>query len=203
MEIRQPFKIGITGGIGSGKTLVSRIFAVLGIPVYDADTRAKWLSNHHPGIKKGIIGLFGPEAYLDDKLNTRYVASQVFQDKTNTEKLNAIVHPAVGEDFENWVNEHQDYPYLIKEAALMYESESYRQLDKVIVVSAPEALRIKRVLARDPQRSEGEVRSIMDKQMSEEEKLKRADFIIQNDDRQLIIPQVMALDELFRKYQDC
>jgi dephospho-CoA kinase len=197
----KPLKIGITGGIGSGKTLVSKIFSVLGIPVYDADSRAKWISNEHPKVKAEITDLFGNEAYLDGKLNTRYIASIVFKDQSNTAKLNSIVHPRVGEDFENWVHDHMEYPYLLKEAALLFESESYKQLDKILVVSAPLELRIKRILARDPQRSEAEIRGIMDKQMPEGEKLKRADFILYNNDQQLIIPQVVELDQLFRKLE--
>jgi dephospho-CoA kinase len=194
----KPLKIGITGGIGSGKTLVSKIFSVLGVPVYDADSRAKWISNFHPKVKEEIIALFGQEAYLDDKLNTRYIAPIVFKDKLKTAKLNAIVHPRVGEDFENWVECNKQFPYLLKEAALLFESDSYKQLDKVIVVSSPLELRLKRILARDPQRTEAEIRGIMDKQMPEEEKLKRADFVIFNNDQELIIPQVVALDKEFR-----
>ncbi|HVD98578.1 MAG TPA: dephospho-CoA kinase [Cytophagaceae bacterium] len=193
-----PLKIGITGGIGSGKTVVSKIFSVLSVPVYDADTRAKWISNFHPEVKKEITALFGPEAYQDGKFNTRYIASIVFKEKEKTAQLNAIVHPRVGEDFEQWAAQHNNFPYLLKEAALMYESDSYKQMDKIIVVSAPLELRIKRILARDPQRTEAEVRGIIDKQMPEAEKLKRADFIIYNDDQQLLIPQVVALDKQFK-----
>ena len=194
----KPLKIGITGGIGSGKTMVSKIFSVLGIPVYDADTRAKWISNYHPQVKKEIQQLFGEQAYTDNKLNNRYIASIVFNDKNKTGQLNAIVHPRVGEDFENWVKENANAPYLLKEAALMFESDSYKLLDKVIVVSAPLELRIQRILTRDPQRTEAEIRGIMDKQLPEEEKQKRADYIIHNDDNNLIIPQVVELDKKFR-----
>jgi dephospho-CoA kinase len=192
-------KIGITGGIGTGKTLVSKIFGVLGIPVYDADSRAKWISNFHPEVKKELISLFGEEAYREGKFNSRFIVGEIIKDKAKTEKLNAIVHPRVGEDFADWVEKNKDFPYLLKEAALMYESDSYKTLDKIVVVSAPLELRIKRVLARDTQRTEVEVRGIMDKQMSEDEKLKRADFIIYNDDQQLVIPQVVELDKKFRR----
>ncbi len=193
-------KIGITGGIGTGKTLVSKIFSVLGIPVYDADSRAKWISNFHPEVKKELTALFGAEAYQEGKFNSRFIVGEIIKDKTKTEKLNAIVHPRVGEDFANWAEEHKSFPYLLKEAALMYESDSYKALDKIIVVSAPLDIRIKRILSRDPQRTEVEVRSIMDKQMPEEEKLKKADFIIYNDDQQLVIPQVVELDKRFRNH---
>jgi dephospho-CoA kinase len=191
-------KIGITGGIGSGKTLVSRIFSVLGIPVYDADSRAKWISNFHPEVKKDLIAIFGNEAYVDNKFNSRHIVSQIINDKTKTEKLNSIIHPRVGEDFLNWTIQQQNAPYVLKEAALMYESDSYKSLDKIIVVTAPLELRIKRILIRDPQRTEAEIRSIMGKQLSEEEKIKRADFLIYNDDQQMVIPQVVELNKLFR-----
>ncbi len=191
-------KIGITGGIGSGKTLISRIFSILGIPVYDADSRAKWISNFHPDVKKEIIELFGESAYIDNKFNSRHIVSMILNDKTKTEKLNNIVHPRVGEDFMEWTSQHNNAPYLLKEAALLFESDSYKTLDKIIVVTAPLEIRIKRILIRDPQRTETEIHGIMDKQMPEEEKIKRADFLIHNDDRQMVIPQVIALDKIFR-----
>lgn len=191
-------KVGITGGIGSGKTLVSKIFSILGIPVYDADTRAKWISNFHPDVKNEIINFFGEKSYEDNKFNSRYILSQIINDKTKTEKLNSIIHPRVGNDFAEWVAQHKEFPYLLKEAALMFESDSYKSLDKIIVVSAPLGIKIKRIISRDPQRTEVEILGIMNKQMSEEEKLKRADFIIYNDDQQMVIPQVVALDKLFR-----
>jgi dephospho-CoA kinase len=191
-------KIGITGGIGTGKTLVSKIFGVLGIPVYDADSRAKWISNFHPEVKKELTALFGKEVYQEGKFNSRFIVGEIIKDKTKTEKLNAIVHPRVGEDFADWATKHKNFPYLMKEAALMYESDSYKALDKIIVVSAPLDIRIKRILSRDPQRTEAEIRGIMDKQMSEDEKLKKADFVIYNDDQQLVIPQVVELDKKFR-----
>jgi len=194
----KPLKIGITGGIGAGKTLVSKVFSVLGIPVYDADSRAKWISNFHPEVRKEITALVGEQAYIEEKLNTRYIAGIVFNDKSKTEKLNAIVHPRVGEDFSEWVSKHQEFPYLLKEAALLFESGTYKLLDKIIVVSAPLDVRLKRILIRDPQRTEAEVRAIIDKQMSEEEKIKKGDFVVYNDDTQMVIPQVVALDKLFR-----
>ncbi len=191
-------KIGITGGIGTGKTLVSSLFSILGVPVYDADSRAKWISNFHPDVKKEVVDLFGEESYLDGKFNVRYIVSKIINDKKNTEKLNNIIHPRVGHDFMEWAAQHKDFPYLLKEAALLFESNSYKLLDKIIVVSAPLPLRIKRVLARDPQRTESEIRAIMDKQQPEEEKIKRADFVVYNDEQQLLIPQVVALDKVFR-----
>ena len=192
-------KVGITGGIGAGKTLVSKIFSLLGIPVYDADTRAKWISNFHPEVKKEIIDFFGEDSYKDNQFNSRFIVSKIINDKTKTEKLNSIIHPRVGTDFIEWTEQHKAFPYVLKEAALMFESDSYKSLDKIIVVTAPLTLKIKRILTRDPQRTEAEILGIMDKQMSEEEKLKRADFILYNDDKQMVIPQVVALDKMFRK----
>ncbi|HSZ25204.1 MAG TPA: dephospho-CoA kinase [Cytophagaceae bacterium] len=191
-------KIGITGGIGTGKTLVSKIFAVFGIPVYDADSRAKWISNEHPDVKKEITDFFGEEAYLDGKFNTRFIVRMIVNDHAKVEKLNSIVHPRVGQDFLEWVKQHNSYPYIIKEAALLFESESYLSLNKTIVVTAPLELRIQRVLLRDAQRTLEEIKGIIDKQMPEEEKLKKADFIVHNDEQQLLLPQIVALDKLFR-----
>ena len=142
--------------------------------------------------------MFGKEVYQEGKFNSRFIVGEIIKDKTKTEKLNAIVHPRVGEDFADWATKHKNFPYLLKEAALMYESDSYKALDKIIVVSAPLDIRIKRILSRDPQRTEAEIRGIMDKQMSEDEKLKKADFVIYNDDQQLVIPQVVELDKKFR-----
>lgn len=192
-------KVGVTGGIGSGKSLVCSIFKLLGAPIYDADARARWITNFHPDVKKEIKEAFGKQSYLNEKLDNRYLAGIVFKDKIKTDLLNRIVHPRVGEDFSNWVEANKEAPYLIKEAALMYESDSYKSLDKVIVVAAPLETRISRVLQRDPQRSEAEIKAIIDKQMPEEEKLKRADFIVYNDDKQLLISQLEALDKIFRE----
>ncbi len=189
-------KIGVTGGIGSGKSTVCLIFKQLGIPIYDADTRAKWLINHHPHLIAQIKATFGEQAYLNSELNRRYLAEKVFIDKDNIQKMNSLVHPKVGEDAKQWFAEHQGkYPYLIKEAALLYESGSYKELDKIIVVTAPLNLRIARIQVRDPQRSEEEIIGIINKQMPEEEKVKKADFVIYNDEKQMLIPQVLRIHQ--------
>ena len=188
--------VGITGGIGSGKSLICKIFAVLCAPVYEADARAKWLMDNNAEVKAAIEALFGVAAYDSDKLNRQYLADHVFHDKTKLEQLNGIVHPAVHKDFNQWCGQHK-YPFVIKEAALLVETGSYQSLDALIVVTAPEELRIKRVLQRDPQRSEKEIRGIMDKQLPPEETTSHADFIISNDEQQLITPQVIQLHEAF------
>jgi len=187
--------VGITGGIGSGKSTVCRIFQILGIPIYEADSRAKWLMQNNETLKNDIKKNFGDASYdAKGNLNRKYLASQVFNQGEKVKILNQLVHPKVGEDFQNWINE-QNTPYLLNEAALMFESGRFQYLDKVITVFAPEEVRLKRVLTRDPQRSENEVKSIMQKQLSEEEKLKRADFVVYNDEKQMLISQVLELHQ--------
>ncbi len=193
-------QIGVTGGIGSGKSIVCRVFSALGVPVYSADERAKWLLNHDPKLRHSVIELLGNEAYVaNGSYNRAWVASQVFQNPALLQKLNAIVHPRVGEDTQVWVEQNSKAPYVIKEAAIMAKAGQNNALDKVIVVDAPANLRVARVLQRDPQRSEKEVRDIIARQISDEERHKIADFIIYNDESRLLIPQVWALHELFRK----
>ncbi|PKQ68583.1 dephospho-CoA kinase [Raineya orbicola] len=194
----KPLQIGITGGIGSGKSTVARIFQVLGIPVYDADSRAKAVMIQNDSLKKAIITNFGENAYLaDGSLNRRFLAEQVFSDGEKTKLINSLVHPAVAQDYEQWLAHQQSTPYVIREAALMIESGAYRSLDKLIVVTAPEELRLQRIRTRDPQRSEAEIRGIIAKQMPEDEKLKFADFIIYNDEKHSLIEQVWALHKNF------
>lgn len=187
------FKVGITGGIGSGKTTVCRIFEMLNIPIYYADDRAKWLMQHDSDLKKNIIDLFGASAYLTDgNLNRTYIGNLVFADKKLLAKLNKLVHPAVFLDGEHWFKE-QDSHYAIKEAALFYETKSYLQMDKMIVVTADREERIRRVMLRD-QLTRMAVEARMDKQLPEEEKIEKADFVIYNNSRELLIPKVMEIN---------
>ena len=196
-------KIGITGGIGSGKSLVCRLFGLLGIPTYDADSRARWLMHHHPALRSELTAAFGPDTYTAaGELNRTYLAGLVFRDQERLGQLNALVHPRVGEDFAAWAEPHRHLPYVIKEAALLFESGSYRDLDQVITVSAPPELRISRTLLRDPHRTPSDVEAIMQKQLSEEERQAKAHHILYNDDRHLIIPQVLALDEGFKSMSE-
>ncbi|QHT69833.1 dephospho-CoA kinase [Rhodocytophaga rosea] len=194
-----PLQIGITGGIGSGKSLASKIFYALGVPVYDADTRARWVMQYNPVLIQDIITAFGTSAYNADtqQLNRSYLAAQVFNNAEKVALLNSIVHPRVAEDYADWVQAHSKYPYLLKEAALLYEAGSYQFLDKIITVSAPITVRIERIRNRDPHRTLTDIQAIMDKQLSEEEKLQRADFILYNDESRLLIPQILALHEQF------
>jgi dephospho-CoA kinase len=196
--MRKPLQIGITGGIGSGKSLICKIFASLGVPIYDADSRAKSIMTTDGILVEQIKKEFGSLAYTNDgKLNREYISEVVFNDATKLKKLNELVHPRVGIDSEKWIEENASYPYLLREAALLFESGSFKKLDKVIVVTAPEVLRVKRVLQRDKQRTEQEVIAIIRNQMSEEEKVKRADYVIHNDETELVVPQVLKLHEQF------
>lgn len=196
--MRSPLQIGITGGIGAGKSLICRIFRCLGIPVYDADGHAKELMTTDVILVTNIKKEFGELSYhADGSLNRDYLSATVFNENVKLKKLNSLVHPRVGEDYKRWVERNENYHYLLKEAALLFEAGSDKLLDKVVVVHAPEVLRIQRVLARDPQRSEHQVRAIIKNQMSEEEKMERADFIINNDEKELLIPQVVKLHNQF------
>lgn len=199
-----PLQIGVTGGIGSGKSVVCRVFTALGVPVYDADTRAKWLTNHDPALRTSILELLGPEAYISDSVgqqptiyNREWVASQVFTNPALLAQLNALVHPRVMADTEIWVEQHATYPYLIKEAALMRAAGDHNSLDKVIVVTAPVDLRIARIRQRDPHRSETDIRNIIDRQVSDADRLRLADYVVRNDETELVLPQVLRLHEAF------
>ncbi|MEM9920627.1 MAG: dephospho-CoA kinase [Bacteroidota bacterium] len=186
-------KVGITGGIGSGKTTACRIFETLGIPVYYADNRAKQLMVEDAQLIAAISDLLGTSAYTPDgQLDRAYVASVVFQDKKKLDALNAIVHPAVALDGQRWHAAQTNVPYTLKEAALLFESQNHRYLDKVITVFAPKEIRIQRVMARDGV-DEASVQARMKRQMSDEEKLKLADYILYNDGEQLLIPQVLEI----------
>ncbi len=186
-------KIGLTGGIGSGKSIVARIFEVLGIPVYYADNAARDLQNNDPVLRRQILDLFGPDAYDGERLNRKFISGLVFADTQKLEQLNALVHPATIRDAANWMSK-QTAPYVIKEAALIFESGSQRDLDYVIGVTAPESLRIKRILERDAI-SEEEIRSRMERQLSDRIKMRLCDYVIVNDEQHLLIPQVLAIHE--------
>jgi dephospho-CoA kinase len=190
-------RIGITGGIGSGKTLVSKIFSLLNIPVYNADERARFILNNDKEVIEKVKEAFGPEAFQNNKLNAVFLSQEVFNNEEKLKRLNSFVHPKVGVDFNSWAEGFSKCSYILKEAALLYEAGSYKDLDKIIVISSPEELRIKRVLQRDPQRTEASVKAIIAKQWEEEEKIKRADYVIINDDKNMVIPQVLKLHQEF------
>lgn len=194
----KPVKVGITGGIGAGKTVVCRIFQILGVPVYNADERARWLMENQPELRELISQAFGDSSYLaDGSLNRTYLAEKVFKDPHEVERLNKLVHPQVGKDQESWYQGQQLHPYVIKEAALMIESGSYKMLDYLVTVDAPAELRVQRVLKRDPQRDRQQVLDIMERQVSDNQRLEKSHFVIYNDEKQLLIPQVVQLHQKF------
>jgi dephospho-CoA kinase len=172
--------VGLTGGIGSGKTTISKCFESFGIPVYIADEEAKALMNRSKVIRRKLIQLFGEDAYKDDELNKPFIAAKIFSDKTLLLKMNAIVHPKVSSHFKRWLKK-QDAPYVIKEAAIIFENKLEHQYDYIITVVADEDLRIKRVMKRDG-RSKEKIKAIMDNQLSDAEKIKKSDYIITNND---------------------
>lgn len=195
--MRKPLQIGITGGIGSGKSLVTRIFNLLGVPVYDADSRAKTLMTTDGILVSQIKKEFGVLSFHSDGgLNREYLARHVFDDPEKLKQLNSLVHPRVAEDFNRWVNE-QTADYVLKEAALLFEAKSHTALDRIIVVSAPEELRVSRVLHRDKHRTADQVKDIIRNQLKDEEKLKLADYILMNDETKPLIPQVLELHRQF------
>jgi dephospho-CoA kinase len=196
--MHQPVQIGITGGIGSGKSLVCRIFHVLGVPVYDADSRAKKLMTTDGILINQIKKEFGTLSYYEDgTLNRELLGKNVFNNPEMLAKLNSLVHPRVALDYNQWTQEQSGVKYCLKEAALLFEAGSYQSLDKIIVVAAPDELRIKRVLQRDRHRNRADVEKIINNQMPQEEKIKKADFVINNNETELVVPQVLKLHEWF------
>jgi len=190
-------KIGLTGGIGSGKSTVAKVFEVLGIPVYYADEAARRLMNENKELRTAIIKSFGEASYNNGELDRKYLASVVFADKEKLKLLNTLTHPATIRDAEGWMNK-QTSPYIIKEAALLFESGAAEHLDKVIGVFAPPLIRIKRVMDRDGL-TEEEVKKRINGQMDEELKMKQCDFVITNDEQQLVVPQVLELHQKFTR----
>nr|WP_295934776.1 dephospho-CoA kinase [uncultured Dyadobacter sp.] len=194
-----PRLIGVTGGIGSGKSMVCRLFECLDIPVYYADSRAKWLTNHDDEIRGRVVELLGPEAY-DRKghYDTVFVSSKVFKNEALLKELNAIIHPVVLRDTKEWVKQYAGLPYVVKEAAIMARAGGANAVDAVVVVQAPAEVRVKRILQRD-QRTEQEIRAIIARQVSDADRLAIADYVVDNDDQSALIPQVLELDRIFRQ----
>ena len=189
-------KIGITGGIGSGKTTVCKVFQLQHIPVFYADTQAKIIMQTDLQLVADIKDAFGKDVYSPrGVLNRSMLAALVFSDEEKLKKLNSLVHPAVFKAFDKWVAQ-QEAPYVMKEAALLFESGSYKDCDYTILVKAPQRLKIARIIERDKV-SESDVLKRMSKQLSDEEKELRSDFIILNDEQQMLIPQVLDLHEKF------
>jgi len=196
--MRQPIQIGITGGIGSGKSLVCRIFKVLGVPAYDADSRAKIVMTTDGILIDQIKKEFGTLSYNEKgELNRELLGKTVFNQPDKLARLNSLVHPRVALDYNQWVSEQSNAKYCLKEAALLFEAGSHQWLDKIIVVTAPDELRIQRVLQRDSHRTSKDVEHIFRSQMPQEEKVKLADYVIKNDESELVVPQVLKLHEWF------
>jgi len=185
-------KIGITGGIGSGKSTVSAVFVFLGVPYYNADERAKFLCNSDPLLTQQLIAAFGPEAYENGVYNVAFFRKIAFNHPEVLAQLNALIHPRVADDFQSFCKLHQNAPYILKEAAILFESGSYKALDKTIVVIAPENIRVQRVSNRDGVDKET-VFAKMSKQWSDAQRLAMADFVIQNDGSHSLIEQVLTL----------
>lgn len=183
--------VGLTGGIGSGKSTVASMFEALGIPVYIADDKAKALMNSSKSIKKELIALLGELAYKNNSVNRPFIAQQVFNNKALLKKINAIVHPRVAEHFKTWLS-RQNAPYVIKEAAIIFENDLEHQYDAIITVVAPKEERIKRVVTRDDSSKE-KVMAIIENQLPDDEKVKRSDFVIENIDLEDVKNKVLQI----------
>ncbi len=192
-------QVGITGGIGAGKSIVCKIFKVLGIECYDADSRARSLMESDLRLKAKIQNLFGWDSFSEGRLQRGFISQMVFRNPDKLKKLNKAVHPFVARDFKDWSDARLASPYVIKEAALLVETGSYKELDKLILVRAPEKLKISRILQRDPQRGEDQIKAIMSKQLQDEEKLKVADFVIENDEKTPLISQVLEIHDILKQ----
>jgi dephospho-CoA kinase len=187
-------RVGVTGGIGSGKSLVCNILTGMGFPVYNSDTASKVISDSNEGVKRCLKQLFGEDIYCDSKLNRERVASLVFRDNELLQQLNSIIHPAVMADFERWVEANNANPLIFMESAILFETGIYKMLDKTVLVVAPADVRIRRVMARDKV-NEKTVQARMSNQMDDELKAKLADFIINNDGKSLLLPQIIGIVE--------
>ncbi len=188
-------KVGLTGGIGSGKTFLANIFSHLGIPVYYADSRAKLLYTTNQELKSAMIAEFGNQVYLPtNKINKKFLRKIIFSNPKSKEKINKIVHPFVTADFEEWCHQQKGTPYVLKESALLFETELFRLLNKTILVTSPKELRIKRIKSRD-NLSDNEIQKQIAAQLPDTEKEKFADFIIINDEKKLLLPQVLTIHQ--------
>lgn len=187
-------KVGLTGGIGSGKTTVAKIFEGLGVPVFYADNASKTLMSTNESIKAAIIRAFGEQAYVEGQPNRQYLASQVFKDPEKLAALNAILHPATIQYGKDWMAK-QSSAYAIKEAAIIFETGTNKELDFIIGVDAPEEVRMERVMLRDGVTRQ-QVKERMLRQMDASEKMKMCDFVITNDDKKEIIPQVLEVHQI-------
>ncbi len=191
-------RVAITGGIGSGKTTVARVFSLLGVPVYLCDLRARWLSENDPALVGRITELFGPEAYVDGRQNRPLIAARVFDDPALLRSLNEAVHPVLLEDYRNWCRRHWEACYTVMEAAVLIESGFYRYVDRIILVTAPEETRIRRAVRRDGTDRESVERRIR-AQLTDEQRLPYADYVIDANDEVPVLPRILEIDSLLKK----
>lgn len=197
--MHMPVKVGITGGIGSGKSTVCKVFKLLGAPVFEADIVAKQLQNTNQKIRKGLIRLFGEDIYTsEDTVDRKKLAAIIFNDDLMLSKVNELIHPAVREEFEQWL-EKQNSPYIVHEAAILFESGFYKLMDFNIVVSASEEQRIERIMQRDGINRESVIRRIQ-KQWSDERIQNLADMVIHNNNNNLIIPEIIKIDKQLKEH---
>lgn len=194
----KPRLIGVTGGIGSGKSTVCKIFEILGHKVYYADDRAKSLMNNDQVLREKIKELFGDLAYTAEGLNRAFISGQVFKNPELLQKLNSVVHPAVAHDLQSWVAHNTSETMLFDEAALLFEIGSYKKMDTTILVTAPEDIRIDRVVKRDPNRTVQSIKEIIKQQMPDDKKGLMANFVIENDGSKSVIKQTL---EIYRRLQ--
>lgn len=187
----KPKLIGITGGIGAGKSTVSTICKHLGFKVYNSDQRAKEIVSEHSIIKKKLISFFGNNIYKNGVLDRKFLSDKIFNDKSSLQQINSIIHPAVKKDFNSWVINNSNEKILFKESALLFESGAYKELDKIILIVSDKNLRVSRVLNRDQKRSKKEIESIIDKQIDEVDAIKYADIVIDNNHKKMLLPSVI------------
>ena len=187
----KPKLIGITGGIGAGKSTVSTICKHLGFKVYNSDQRAKEIVSEDSIIKKKLISFFGNNVYKNGVLNRKFLSDKIFNDKSSLQQINSIIHPAVKKDFNCWVTKNSNEKILFKESALLFESGAYKELDKIILIVSDKNLRVSRVLNRDQKRSKKEIESIIDKQIDVVDAIKYEDIVIDNNHKKMLLPSVI------------
>jgi dephospho-CoA kinase len=185
-------KVGVTGGIGSGKSLICQVFSRLGVPIFTADDAAKHLMEHDPVIRKNLTYVFGDSIYTEGKLDRSKLASLIFDDPRLLGEVNRIVHPVVRQNFIEWCASFKGAPFVIQESAILFESKAFSFFDCIILVTAPEEVRIQRVLNR-PGMTREKVLRIMKNQLPEEEKIVRSHFVIKNDETTLILPVILSI----------
>lgn len=188
--MNKPLPLGVTGGIGSGKSVVCKILEILGVPVYCADDRAKELMNSDRELRKGIEALFGTESYTESGLNRAHIAAVAFHDKKLLDQLNQLVHPAVAKDLQQWIS-CQSSTIVAEEAALLFETGSYKKFDQVWLVSCPADIRIDRIAKRDPHRTKKDIQAIIEKQWPDEKKRSLANLEIVNDGKTPILKKLI------------